>query len=250
MAALRAVEMRTSRHFLEKNREADPVIAENSLLKRYGPLMNLADLASMLDRSPDGLRVTLRSSGEWVDKINGARLQLGRRVYFRTAEIAEALAPLPDWTYKAPNIEAAFAFANFRDAISFIVQVAIEAEASNHHPEFHNSWNKVTFSFCTHDVGNKITDTDIKLAERLNVPLIIAAGRAKPIEVDTVEESEDVESGDDQEGQSPTPKKAAPAPKKSTSPSSKPMRAANATFSSSLKNLTMGDSQTPSLSRM
>jgi lambda family phage portal protein len=57
---------------------------------------------------------------------------------------------------------------------------------------------------------------EIKLAEKLNVPLIIAAGRAKPIEVDTVEESEDVASGDDQEGQSPTtpPKKAAPAPKK------------------------------------
>ena len=91
MSALRAVEMRTSRLSAEKNREADPVIAESSLLKRYGPLMNLVDLASMLDRSPDGLRVTLRSSGEWVDKINGARLQLGRRVYFRTAEIAEAL---------------------------------------------------------------------------------------------------------------------------------------------------------------
>ncbi len=91
MSALRAVEMRTSRLSVEKNREADPVIAESSLLIRYGPLMNLVDLASMLDRSPDGLRVTLRSSGEWVDKINGARLQLGRRVYFRTAEIAEAL---------------------------------------------------------------------------------------------------------------------------------------------------------------
>jgi hypothetical protein len=91
MAAISAVEMRTSRHSVEKNREADPVVAENSLLKRYGPLMNLADLASMLDRSPDGLRVTLRSSGEWVEKINAARLQLGRRVYFRTAEIAEAL---------------------------------------------------------------------------------------------------------------------------------------------------------------
>jgi hypothetical protein len=91
MAVISAVEMRTSRHCIEKSREADPVVAENSLLKRYGPLMNLADLASMLDRSPDGLRVTLRSSGEWVDNINAARLQLGRRDYFRTAEIAEAL---------------------------------------------------------------------------------------------------------------------------------------------------------------
>ncbi len=84
------------------------------------------------------------------------------------AEIKHELAALPDWSYKAPNIEAAYAFANFRDAISFIVQVAIEAEASNHHPEFFNSWNKVTFSFCTHDVGNKITDTDIKLAKYIS----------------------------------------------------------------------------------
>ena len=91
MAALRAVEMRTSRHSVEKSGETNTDVAENSLLKRYGPLMNLVDLASMLDRSPDGLRVTLRSSGEWVEKINAARLQLGRRVYFRTAEIAEAL---------------------------------------------------------------------------------------------------------------------------------------------------------------
>lgn len=84
------------------------------------------------------------------------------------AEITEALPALPDWTYKAPNIEASFAFANFRDAIAFIVQIAIEAEASNHHPEFHNSWNKVSFSFCTHDVGHKITDTDIKLARHIS----------------------------------------------------------------------------------
>jgi hypothetical protein len=91
MAAIGAIEMRTSRHSLEKSREADPIVAENSLLRRYGPLMNLAPLASILDRSPDGLRVTLRSSGEWVEKINSARLQLGRRVYFRTADIAEVL---------------------------------------------------------------------------------------------------------------------------------------------------------------
>ena len=43
-------------------------------------------------------------------------------------EIAEALKALPDWSYKAPNIESKFAFHTFRDAIAFIVQVAIEAE--------------------------------------------------------------------------------------------------------------------------
>ena len=91
MATISAIEMRTTRYSGEKKREADSAVSENSLLKRYGPLMNLTDLASMLDRSPDGLRVTLRSSGEWVERINAARLRLGRRVYFRTAEIAEVL---------------------------------------------------------------------------------------------------------------------------------------------------------------
>ena len=89
-------------------------------------------------------------------------------VILSEAEIAKALEKLPDWSYRAPNIEASFAFANFRDAIAFIVQIAIEAESMNHHPEFHNSWNKVTFSFCTHDVGNKITDTDMKLAKHIS----------------------------------------------------------------------------------
>src|SRR5271163_2479456 len=60
------------------------------------------------------------------------------------AEIKNELAALPDWAYKAPNIEASYDFANFRDAIAFIMQIAIEAEAQNHHPEFYNSWNKVS----------------------------------------------------------------------------------------------------------
>ena len=84
------------------------------------------------------------------------------------AEIGQALAGLPDWSLNAPNIEAKFEFSGFRDAIAFIMQIAIEAEVMNHHPEFHNSWNRVSFSFCTHDVGHKITDTDIKLAERIS----------------------------------------------------------------------------------
>ena len=91
MPAMGAIGVKISRCAVEEGREAEAVVAENSLLRRYGPLMNLTDLASILDRSPDGLRVTLRSSGEWVGKINSARLQLGRRVYFRTAEIAEVL---------------------------------------------------------------------------------------------------------------------------------------------------------------
>ena len=82
------------------------------------------------------------------------------------AEIRSGLAELPDWSLRAPNIEAKFELKTFRDAIAFIVEIAIEAEVMNHHPEFHNSYNVVSFSFCTHDAGMKITDLDIETAKK------------------------------------------------------------------------------------
>lgn len=84
------------------------------------------------------------------------------------SEIQSELKGLKDWSVKGQNIEASFEFRTFRDAISFIVQIAIEAEVMNHHPEFYNSYNKVSFSFCTHDVGNKITDADIGIASKIS----------------------------------------------------------------------------------
>ena len=83
-------------------------------------------------------------------------------------EIRSALSGLPDWKLNAPNIEATFTLKTFRDAIAFIVEVAIEAEVMNHHPEFKNSYNIVAFSFCTHDVGMKITNLDIEIAKKIS----------------------------------------------------------------------------------
>ena len=84
------------------------------------------------------------------------------------AEIESELKNLSGWSVKGTNIEAAFEFKSFRDAIAFIVEVAIEAEVVNHHPEFTNSYNKVSFSFCTHDAGHKITDADVGIATAIN----------------------------------------------------------------------------------
>jgi 4a-hydroxytetrahydrobiopterin dehydratase len=89
-------------------------------------------------------------------------------VILSESQIQDALAALPGWSYRVPNLEADYKFANFRDAIAFIIQVAIEAEARNHHPDFRSSWNKVSFSLCSHDVGNKITEADVKLAKYID----------------------------------------------------------------------------------
>ena len=71
--------------------ERTAMTIEEVLVRQYGPLLSMEDLAIILDRSPEGLRISLRSSGEWVSRINATRLRLGRRVYFRTSEIANVL---------------------------------------------------------------------------------------------------------------------------------------------------------------
>lgn len=65
---------------------------QDVLIQQYGPLMSVAQLAQCLDRSPEGLRISLRSESEWSKLINGTKLKLGRRVYFRTTEIALILS--------------------------------------------------------------------------------------------------------------------------------------------------------------
>jgi len=65
--------------------------AEKTLIKQYGPLLSISQFAAILDHSPDGLRITLKSSGEWVNKINATLLRLGRRLYFRAVEVADVL---------------------------------------------------------------------------------------------------------------------------------------------------------------
>lgn len=64
---------------------------EEVLTKLYGPMLNLAQLAQVLHRSADGLRVSLRSDSDWTRSINATKIKLGRRVYFRTAGISKVL---------------------------------------------------------------------------------------------------------------------------------------------------------------
>lgn len=65
---------------------------EEVLTNQYGPLLSVAMLAKVLDRSAEGLRISLRTDSDWSKPINAAKLKIGRRVYFRTAEIATVLS--------------------------------------------------------------------------------------------------------------------------------------------------------------
>ncbi|MBA6414042.1 plasmid-related protein [Parahaliea sp. F7430] len=65
---------------------------EEYLLKQYGPLMSMTDIAALLDRSPEGIRVALYSDTDVSRKLKPTMLRIGRRVYFRTLQVKEALA--------------------------------------------------------------------------------------------------------------------------------------------------------------
>lgn len=65
---------------------------EKILIETYGALLSIAQLARILDRSKEGLRISLRSDTVWAAKINSAKLKLGRRVYFKTTDIAQILS--------------------------------------------------------------------------------------------------------------------------------------------------------------
>jgi 4a-hydroxytetrahydrobiopterin dehydratase len=79
---------------------------------------------------------------------------------------ADALIGLDGWsnTEDRDAIQKTFTFKNFNQAFSFMTRVAMEAEKTNHHPEWFNVYNRVDVTLSTHDAGG-ITEKDIKLAQ-------------------------------------------------------------------------------------
>jgi 4a-hydroxytetrahydrobiopterin dehydratase len=82
-------------------------------------------------------------------------------------EIEQALAGLDGWTYEQDTLRKTFVFADFREAVGFIVRLAFEAEALNHHPELQNVYNRVGVTLRTHDAGNRVTEMDLALARAI-----------------------------------------------------------------------------------
>jgi hypothetical protein len=61
------------------------------LISKYGPLMTLEELAEVLKRSVDGLRVCLSKKSPFYGSICAARVHLGRRLYFSSEAVGAIL---------------------------------------------------------------------------------------------------------------------------------------------------------------
>ena len=68
---------------------------EEVLLKTYGPLLTLSEVARIFDRSPEGLRITIRGSNDLGRQLSAARIKIGRRVHFKAALIARLVDGVP-----------------------------------------------------------------------------------------------------------------------------------------------------------
>ncbi len=82
----------------------------------------------------------------------------------------EALKTLPPkWLLGTggKSISQDFTFKTFAEAFSFMTHVALLAEKADHHPDWSNSYNKVSISLSTHSAGG-LTEKDLNLAKAIS----------------------------------------------------------------------------------
>ena len=84
------------------------------------------------------------------------------------SKVQEEVAQLPNWQVKGGKLHAEFRFEDFIEAFAFMTKVALAAESAQHHPEWHNVYNRVTIDLVTHDAGDAISEKDIELARQID----------------------------------------------------------------------------------
>jgi 4a-hydroxytetrahydrobiopterin dehydratase len=78
-----------------------------------------------------------------------------------------AADPPEGWAVADGKLHREIEFHNFVEAFGFMSMVALLAEKADHHPDWSNSYNKVTIDLVSHDKGG-ITDRDHDLANAIN----------------------------------------------------------------------------------
>ena len=81
-------------------------------------------------------------------------------------ELGSELAKLKGWSVANGNLHRVFEFKDFSAAFGFMARAALAAEKMDHHPDWSNSWNKVTVDLSTHSAGG-LTKNDFELAEKM-----------------------------------------------------------------------------------
>jgi 4a-hydroxytetrahydrobiopterin dehydratase len=84
------------------------------------------------------------------------------------SHIQQALNDLPGWEWHDGHLCRDYHFNDFKQALSWIVQIGLVAETLNHHPVIINVYNKVSLKLRTHQPDG-ITSLDIDLAKAIDL---------------------------------------------------------------------------------
>jgi len=77
------------------------------------------------------------------------------------------LARYPEWRVVEGRLVRRFAFASYAEGVAFAVQVALDAERHDHHPdELTILWKAVRVAYVTHSAGG-LTERDLEAAARI-----------------------------------------------------------------------------------
>ncbi len=93
------------------------------------------------------------------------------RIQIIAPDILQAeLAKLHGWQRvdDGKALQQAFRFKDFNAAWGFMSRIALLAEATNHHPEWSNVYNRVDIRLTTHEAGG-ITERDINMARQIGL---------------------------------------------------------------------------------
>ena len=75
------------------------------------------------------------------------------------------LAAVPGWSFDPARdaIHRRLVFSTFGEALAAMVRIGVEADKSDHHPEWSNVYGTIDIWLTTHDLGG-VSDRDIDLA--------------------------------------------------------------------------------------
>jgi|SRR5579863_546832 len=94
------------------------------------------------------------------------------------SQISDRIKELDGWSLRSGKLHKAFKFKDFVESFGFMSQIALLAESMDHHPEWFNSYSRVTIDLVTHDAGG-ISPKDFELAKKIE-QLPLSWGKADP----------------------------------------------------------------------
>lgn len=132
------------------------------------------------DRGPSGSRLYPIPPPELPDRLSDEKVQIALAGTLNGWQYVES--PLPeDSAVRRIELHREYHFRTFRDAISFMDEVAPGCDIQNHHPRWENIWRTVRVWLTTWDIGHRISDRDVQLAKYFDTAYAAFPG-ARPAE--------------------------------------------------------------------